>query len=268
MRKGLLTGWFAGLMAAITPSGALAEGEPAKAHPVLELRQYKIVAGQRDAFIALFEREFVESQEALGMRLVGQYRDLDDPDRFVWLREFPDMAQRGDALTRFYTGPVWQAHRSEANPMLDDNDNVLLLRPAPRGDFGPPARRTGIGGAPQPRGMVVATILYLWKDPGEGFAAFFDTRMRPALEAAGLPVLGAFVPETQPNNFPRLPVRQGEKVFVWFTRVASQAAYAQAGARLHAQPAWRDTVAAKLADAEERPPQILRLEPTPRAALR
>lgn len=268
MRKGLFTGWFAGLMAAITPSGALADADPVGTHPVLELRQYKIVAGQRDAFVALFDREFVESQEALGMRLVGQYRDLDDPNRFVWLREFPDMAQRGTALTSFYTGPVWQAHRGEANPMLDDNDNVLLLRPAPGRDFASAAPRAGIGAAPPPRGMVVATIYYLWKDPNDGFAAFFETHMRPALEKAGMPVLAAFMPEAQANNFPRLPVRQGEKVFVWFTRVASQGAYAHAEAQLRASPAWRDEIASTLADAQERASQILRLEPTPRAALR
>jgi quinol monooxygenase YgiN len=267
MRKAILTG-CAALIAATASHDAWADPDPTSPHPVLELRQYKIVAGQRDAFIALFEREFVESQEALGMRLVGQYRDLDDSNRFVWLREFPDMAQRGTALTSFYSGPVWQAHRGEANPMLDDNDNVLLLRPAPGRDFESPAPRAGIGAAPPPRGMVVATIYYLWKDPNDGFAAFFETHMRPALEKAGMPVLAAFMPETQPNNFPRLPVRQGEKVFVWFTRVASQGAYAHAQAQLRTLPAWRDTVAATLADAEERPPQTLRLEPTPRAALR
>jgi quinol monooxygenase YgiN len=267
MRKAILTG-CAALIAATAPHDAMADQDPTSPHPVLELRQYKIVAGQRDAFVALFEREFVESQEALGMRLVGQYRDLDDPNRFVWLREFPDMAQRGTALTSFYTGPVWQAHRGEANPMLDDNDNVLLLKPAPGRDFASPALRAGIGAAPPPRGMVVATIYYLWKDPSDGFAAFFEAHMRPALEKAGMPVLAAFVPETQANNFPRLPVRQGDKVFVWFTRIASRGAYANALEQLRTLPAWRDDVAATLADAEERPAQVLRLEPTPRAALR
>jgi len=268
MRKAILTSCAAALIAAIAAFDATADPAPTSAHPVLELRQYKIVAGQRDAFVGLFEREFVESQEALGMRLVGQYRDLDDPNRFVWLREFPDMAQRGTALASFYTGPVWRAHRGEANPLLDDNDNVLLLKPAPGRDFAPPTPRARIGAAPPPRRMVVATIYYLWKNPNASFAAFFDTRMRPALEAAGMPVLAAFVPETEPNNFERLPVRQGEKLFVWFTRVANQAAYVRAQARLRALPAWRGTVAATLADAEERPPQILRLDPTPRAALR
>ena len=57
---------------------------------VVELRQYTLHPHQRDTLIALFDREFVESQEALGMQVIGPFRDLDDPDRFVWLRGFDD----------------------------------------------------------------------------------------------------------------------------------------------------------------------------------
>ena len=96
---------------------------------VLELRQYKLHPGQRDVLIALFEREFIESQEALGMRLVGQFRDRNDPRRFTWIREFPNMPDRERALKAFYSGPVWARHREAANATLEDNDNVLLLRP-------------------------------------------------------------------------------------------------------------------------------------------
>ena len=98
--------------------------------PVLELRQYTLRPGQRDVLVELFEREFVESQEALGMTLVGQFRDLDDPDRFVWLRGFADMTTRAQALHDFYGGAVWQAHREAANETMIDSDDVLLLRPA------------------------------------------------------------------------------------------------------------------------------------------
>jgi quinol monooxygenase YgiN len=230
-------------------------------HPVIELRQYKIVAGKRDALIDLFEREFVESQEAVGNRLVGQFRDLDDPNRFTWIRAFEDMDHRAKALTDFYFGPVWQAHRAEANPLLDDNDNVLLLQPAqPGSGFGPAqgARVAPDAKAP-PAGLVIATIHYLWKDPNEGFSAFFRDQLTPALAAAGVPVIASYVPETQPNNFPRLPVRQGEKVFVWFTRVPDQVAWDRARAALSVP---------KLADFEERAPQILRLSPTRRSLLR
>ena len=61
---------------------------------VVELRQYTLRPGGRDVLVELFDREFVESQEALGMEIVGQFRDLDRPDRFVWLRGFPDMVRR------------------------------------------------------------------------------------------------------------------------------------------------------------------------------
>lgn len=46
---------------------------------VIELRQYTLHPGKRDALIALFDREFVETQEAEGMLIIGQFRDLDDP---------------------------------------------------------------------------------------------------------------------------------------------------------------------------------------------
>jgi hypothetical protein len=55
---------------------------------IVELRQYTLHAGKRDVLIDLFDREFVESQEALGMKIIGQLWDLDNPNRFVWLRVF------------------------------------------------------------------------------------------------------------------------------------------------------------------------------------
>ena len=50
--------------------------------------------GQRDVLIELFDWEFIETQEAVGMKVIGQFRDLDDPDRFVWLRGYQDMPSR------------------------------------------------------------------------------------------------------------------------------------------------------------------------------
>lgn len=60
---------------------------------VVELRQYTLHPGGRDVLIDLFEREFVETQEAVGMRVIGQFRDEADPNRFVWLRGFPDLGR-------------------------------------------------------------------------------------------------------------------------------------------------------------------------------
>jgi len=42
--------------------------------PGPKVRRYP---GRRDELITLFDRESVETQEACGMRILGQFRDLD-----------------------------------------------------------------------------------------------------------------------------------------------------------------------------------------------
>ena len=122
-----------GLAAAVTGVALAAaatsiSAQPRKGpFPIVELRQYTLHDGQRDTLINLFEREFIEPQEALGMKVIGTFRDLDRPNRFVWLRGFTDMDTRLAGLTGFYGGPVWKAHREEANATMIDSDNVLLL---------------------------------------------------------------------------------------------------------------------------------------------
>jgi quinol monooxygenase YgiN len=96
---------------------------------VLELRQYTLRAGQRETLIALYEREFMTSLKEAGCCVRGAFRDLDDPDRFVWIRGFADMLSQKRALQAFYGGPVWQGHKAAANATMVDSDNVLLLRP-------------------------------------------------------------------------------------------------------------------------------------------
>ena len=117
----------------MTASG---DARPARLSPVVELRQYDLVPGTRETLIDIFDSHLVEGQEAEGMAVIGQFRDLDNPDSFVWLRGFADMAARKRALTGFYSGPVWLANRDAANATMLRFDNVLLLRPArPDGGF-------------------------------------------------------------------------------------------------------------------------------------
>lgn len=261
---------FAAMAAILIPRAASAEGKAVDpGHRVIEFRQYKLVTGAQDKFIPLFDKEFVETQEVLGMRLVGQFHDHDRRDRFTWVREFPNMTARAKMLDAFYNGPVWHEHRGVANPMLDDNDNVLLLREARNGSgFGPSAPHPALGARPGRSDTVFAVIEYLWKDPGEGFSDFFLDRVAPMFEHAGLPVLGAYVPEEQPNNFPRLPVRPDRKILVWFTKASAPGDFNRIQQQLRSSVAWKSSIAATLDNAEERPPQVLRLDPTPRSALR
>src|ERR1051326_9293031 len=97
--------------------------------PVVELRQYTLHSAEaRETLIELFEREFVESQETAGMQMIGTFRDLQKPDRFVWLRGFQDMESRSAQLQQFYGGPVWKQNRDAANGTIDRKSTRLNSR--------------------------------------------------------------------------------------------------------------------------------------------
>jgi hypothetical protein len=211
--------------------------------PVLELRQYTLYPGQRDVMIELFDRELVEPQEAVGMRVVGQFRDLDRPDRFVWLRGFPDMESRRQSLVAFYGGPVWKANRDAANATMIDSDNVLLLRPIdPQSGFALGKATRPLPGASERSSLIVATIYYLDGPPADATIRAFEGHLRRPIASL----------RTEPaeNTFPALPVRAGEQVLISFSPFAAGAPPPELLARL------------------VREPEQLRLEPTARSLLR
>jgi NIPSNAP len=237
--------------------------------PIVELRQYNLQPGKRDVLIDLFDREFVESQEALGMRIIGQFQDLDNANRFVWLRGFPDMTTRAQALTAFYGGPVWKANRNEANATMVDVNNVLLLRPAlPTSGFMlENINRHAVGTNKTPKGLVVATIYYLDAPADADFVDFFERTAKPVLADAGASILAYFVTESSANNFPALPVREGEHVFVWFSGFQDDIEYEHYVAALAQSPRWRDEISKVIAGHIQQAPEVLRLRPTPRSLL-
>lgn len=246
-------------------------------YPVVELRQYTLRPGQRDVLIDLFDREFVESQEADGMAIVGQFRDLDDPDRFVWIRGFASMPARARALASFYGGPAWKAHSAAANATMIDSDNVLLLRPVTaRSGFPPPAAArppAGHGTAAQSHALavpsrVLVTLYYRDRPFDQAFADFFDRRARPVLTEAGATPLACLQTEHAENTFPALPVRTGENVFAWLARFPSPEVLDDHLRQVEGSAAWRDRVFPALSALITGAPQRLRLAPTARSQLR
>jgi hypothetical protein len=237
--------------------------------PIVELRQYTLHPGKRDVLIDLFDREFVESQEALGMKVIGQFRDLHNPNRFVWLRGFQDMPSRAQALKDFYGGPVWKAHREVANTTMIDSDNVLLLHPAtPASGFSLANRERPRPDSNETRSeLIVATIYYFDAPVDAGLVEFFEKTVKPAVIGSGATVLAFLVTEHSENTFPALPVREGENVFAWFARFNDPAAYERHIAALIQFPRWRDEISKELARRLRREPEILKLSPTTRSLL-
>lgn len=209
---------------------------------VVELRQYTMVPGRRQDFVDIFDREFVETQEALGIEVVAQFTDLDKPDRYVWIRRFPNMEARKASLDAFYSGPVWAEHSAAANPMMTEWHDVLLLKPAGEGrdlavnaaDRPPPGRKDA---AAKPLAILVWDVV---PDSGAPVAeavarAFPDAR-------------AVYITEPSRNTYPRLPIREDASVVVAILD--------------RAPPVDGATVDGRA------PSQVLRLAPTPRSALR
>lgn len=231
---------------------------------IVELRQYTLHPGQRDVLIDLFDREFLETQEREGMRVIGQFRDLDQPDLFVWLRGFSDMQARRQALEAFYGGPVWAAHRDAANATMVDSDNVLLLHPAWTGAAdGLPADRAAMDASGAAPGLLDATVFYLKEPATPELLAYCRERMDPTLRAGGARHTAWYASDASPNRFPRLPVREGEHALLGlalFDDAAAFDVFAQSGT-------WQRDAAPGLAPWLARTPETHRLQPTARSAL-
>jgi hypothetical protein len=255
-------------MLAVEP-GVAASAQAPDCCAVLELRQYITYPGRRDELITLFEREFIEPQEAVGIRVLGQFRDLNDPHRFTWMRGFSAMPARKQALGDFYFGPLWKAWSGQANATLYDNDDVLLLRPASPGSglaAATAARAPKSATKPQ-AGLVVATLYYFKQEVSADFIAGFNADLAPVFERSGAHILGRFVTEKSANTFERLPVRDNVNVFAWFARFADRAAYDRYNAELAKDARWRDQLFAKLYKSLARTPETLMLEPAARSMI-
>lgn len=212
----------------------------ALADPILELRNYTLLPGQRDTLIELFEREFIESQEALGACIVGTFRVEGAPDHFVWIRSFGDMEARLAALQAFYSGPVWRAHSKAANATMVDSDHVHLLRPV-GARLRIPADRSAIGASVTPESLFVVDVFPL----AAGTEAEAELQSRAASDAA---VIAMFATEASPNDFAALRVHT-RSVFVTLRRYDA----GSEPARIGGMPV---------------PEETLRLRPTARSLLR
>lgn len=245
------------LLAAGLAAGCATE-PPMPTLNVFELRNYVMQPGGRDVLIEMFEAHFYESQEAVGSHIVGIFRNLDDPNSWVWMRAFENMDTRRAALDAFYTSPIWREHREAANAAMIDSSNVLLLRPraAPSLIHASPAP------APRPTdALIVARTYALTPQTEADFAALYAREATPRLRALGAVQLATFATEHAANSYPRLPIREGETVFVSLTRFETAAAF-------EAQRAALAEVDASILSPLAAAPQIMRLAPTLRSRLR
>ncbi|HEX8634280.1 MAG TPA: hypothetical protein VF703_09040 [Pyrinomonadaceae bacterium] len=221
------------LMVTFIPTATFSQGNDAAQNlnvnqniKVIELRNYLVRQGRRDEFIKLFEDNFVQSQNILGGYILGQYRVKGADDNFFWVRGFRDMPARYKFLNDFYSGsPDWKQHKSEANSMLLNNDNVYLLKPLNLKDGSndaEPSFNTNWFG--QEKGIAVVDF-YTSNTKRDKLIDFVKKKYAAILNASKIENASFWTSETTPNDFTGLPVFQDKNLLVQITFYRNELEY-------------------------------------------
>ena len=75
---------------------------------IIEIRTYRLLPGTRDEYDRLFREEALPLLHRFEVDVVGAGPSLDDPNGYVLMRAFDDLADRERREVRFYSSPEWR----------------------------------------------------------------------------------------------------------------------------------------------------------------
>jgi hypothetical protein len=94
---------------------------------IVEMRTYKTKAGMRAEFLRIFRTKSIPAHDEIGMKILGPFLSVEDPDTFFFMRGFPDLPSREPMKAKFYGGELWKNElESVLLPMLEKYDVVLV----------------------------------------------------------------------------------------------------------------------------------------------
>jgi hypothetical protein len=97
---------------------------------IIEMRTYKIKHGKRAEFVEVFRARSIPAHDEIGMKILGPFLSIEDPDTFFFMRGFPDLASREPMKAKFYEGELWKSElESMLMPMIEKYEVVLVDDP-------------------------------------------------------------------------------------------------------------------------------------------
>lgn len=94
---------------------------------IIEMRTYKTRPGRRSEFLEIFRSKSMPAHAEIGMKILGPFSSLEDPDVFFFMRGFPDLPSREPMKAKFYEGELWKTElEGILMPMLEKYDVVLV----------------------------------------------------------------------------------------------------------------------------------------------
>jgi hypothetical protein len=71
---------------------------------IIEMRTYKTKPGLRARFIEIFRSKWIPAHVEIGMKILGPFPLVEDPDTFFSMRGFPDIASREPMKASWFAG--------------------------------------------------------------------------------------------------------------------------------------------------------------------
>ena len=94
---------------------------------IIEMRTYKTKPGCRSRFLEIFREKSMPAHAEIGMKILGPFLSVEDPDTFFFMRGFPDLRSREPMKAQFYEGELWKRElESVLMPMLEKYDAVVV----------------------------------------------------------------------------------------------------------------------------------------------
>ena len=97
---------------------------------IIEMRTYKLKPGVRARFLEIFRTRSMPAHAEIGMKILGPFLSVEDPDTFFFMRGFPDLDSREPMKAKFYEGALWKNELENVlMPMIEKYDVVLVEDP-------------------------------------------------------------------------------------------------------------------------------------------
>ena len=94
---------------------------------IVEMRTYKLKPGCRAEFLEIFHNKSVPAHAEIGMKILGAFLSVEDPDTFFFMRGFPDLASREPMKAKFYEGELWKRELENLLMQMIEKYDVVLV---------------------------------------------------------------------------------------------------------------------------------------------
>jgi hypothetical protein len=97
---------------------------------IIEMRTYKTKPGKRSQFLEIFRSKSIPAHTEIGMKILGPFLSVEDPNTFFFMRGFPDLLSREPMKAKFYEGGLWKSELENVLLLMLENYEVVVVEDA------------------------------------------------------------------------------------------------------------------------------------------